>query len=91
MVVVPELGGGCVEAAEGCPVVDDEAGAEDVQGDENGWTISWSQVFGASYTDVNAQVPALNLLIIISLVAAVILLVNRSTRMLASSESGNKH
>ena len=43
------------------------------------WDLLYSsrgQVFGASYTDVNAQVPALNLLIIISLVAAVILLVN---------------
>jgi hypothetical protein len=43
------------------------------------WELLYStrgQVFGASYTDVNAQVPALNLLIIISLLAAVILLVN---------------
>jgi len=43
------------------------------------WDLLYSsrgQVFGASYTDVNAQVPALNLLILISLVAAVILLVN---------------
>ena len=43
------------------------------------WDLLYSQrgqVFGASFTDVNAQVPALNLLIIISLVAAVILLVN---------------
>jgi uncharacterized membrane protein (UPF0182 family) len=43
------------------------------------WDLLYSQrgqVFGASYTDVNAQVPALNLLMIISLVAAVILLVN---------------
>ncbi len=43
------------------------------------WDLLYSsrgQVFGASYTDVNAQVPALNLLIIISLVAAGILLVN---------------
>ena len=43
------------------------------------WDLLYStrgQVFGASYTDVNAQVPAFNLLIIISLVAAVILLVN---------------
>lgn len=43
------------------------------------WDLLYSQrgqVFGASYTDVNAQVPALNLLIIISLVAAAILLVN---------------
>ncbi len=43
------------------------------------WELLYStrgQVFGASFTDVNAQVPALNLLIIISLVAAVILLVN---------------
>ncbi len=36
-------------------------------------------VFGATHTDVNAQLPALNLLIGISLVAAVLLLVN--TRM----------
>jgi uncharacterized membrane protein (UPF0182 family) len=34
------------------------------------------QVFGASYTDVNAQIPALNLLIFISVAAAIILLVN---------------
>ncbi len=43
------------------------------------WELLYSargQVFGASYTDVKAQVPALNLLILISLVAAVILLVN---------------
>ena len=43
------------------------------------WDLLYSgrgQVYGASYTDVNAQVPALNLLIIISIVAAVILLVN---------------
>ena len=43
------------------------------------WDLLYSargQVFGASYTDVNAQVPALNLLMVISLVAAVILLVN---------------
>jgi uncharacterized protein len=43
------------------------------------WELLYSQrgqVVGASYTDVNAQVPALNLLIIISLVAAAILLVN---------------
>ena len=43
------------------------------------WDLLYSsrgQVFGASYADVNAQVPALNLLMIISLVAAVILLVN---------------
>lgn len=37
---------------------------------------SRGRVFGASFTDVNAQIPALNLLIIISLVAAVILVVN---------------
>ncbi len=43
------------------------------------WDLLYSsrgQVFGASYTDVNAQVPALNLLMVISLIAAVILLVN---------------
>ncbi len=43
------------------------------------WDLLFSQrgqVFGASYTDVHAQIPALNLLIIISLVAAGILLVN---------------
>ncbi len=34
------------------------------------------QVFGASFTDVNARLPALNLLILISLFAAVLLLVN---------------
>lgn len=45
----------------------------------NRWELLFSergQVFGASYTDVNAQLPALNLLIAISLVAAVILLLN---------------
>lgn len=43
------------------------------------WELLYSrrgQVVGASFTDVNAQVPALNLLILISIVAAVILLVN---------------
>ncbi len=43
------------------------------------WELLYSsrgQVFGASYTDVNAQVPALNLLIFISVAAAIILLVN---------------
>ncbi len=43
------------------------------------WDLLYSsrgQVFGASFTDVNAQVPALNLLILISIVAAVILVVN---------------
>ncbi len=43
------------------------------------WELLYStrgQVFGASFTDVSAQRPALNLLILISLVAAVILLVN---------------
>lgn len=43
------------------------------------WELLYSprgQVVGASYTDVNAQLPALNLLILISLAAAVILLVN---------------
>ncbi len=45
----------------------------------NRWELLYSergQVFGASFTDVNAQLPALNLLILISLVAAVILLLN---------------
>ena len=45
----------------------------------NRWELLFSergQVFGASYTDVNAQLPALNLLILISLVAAGILLLN---------------
>ncbi|MDJ0925796.1 MAG: UPF0182 family protein, partial [Acidimicrobiia bacterium] len=45
----------------------------------NRWELLFSergQVFGASYTDVNAQLPALNLLILISLVAAAILLLN---------------
>jgi uncharacterized protein len=37
-------------------------------------------VFGATYTDVNAQLPALNLLIGISVVAAVLLLVNIRNR-----------
>ncbi len=43
------------------------------------WELLYSdrgRVTGASFTDVNAQLPALNLLILISLVAAVILLVN---------------
>ena len=45
----------------------------------NKWELLYSprgQVFGASYTDVNAQVPALNLLIFISVAAAIVLLVN---------------
>ena len=45
----------------------------------NKWELLYSgrgQVFGASYTDVNAQIPALNLLIFISVAAAIILLVN---------------
>ncbi|MGA9597110.1 MAG: UPF0182 family protein, partial [Acidimicrobiia bacterium] len=45
----------------------------------NRWELLFSdrgRVFGASYTDVNAQLPALNLLIAISLVAAIILLLN---------------
>ena len=37
---------------------------------------SQGQVFGASYTDVNARLPALNLLILISVFAAILLLVN---------------
>jgi uncharacterized membrane protein (UPF0182 family) len=43
------------------------------------WELLYSgrgAVFGASFTDVNAQVPALNLLIVISIVSAIILLVN---------------
>ena len=43
------------------------------------WELLYStrgKVVGASFTDVNAQIPALNLLIIISVVAAIILLVN---------------
>lgn len=43
------------------------------------WELLYSgrgQVFGASYTDVNAQIPALNLLIFISIVSAIIFLVN---------------
>ncbi len=43
------------------------------------WELLYSsrgQVLGASYTDVNAQIPALNLLIFISIVSAIILLVN---------------
>ena len=43
------------------------------------WELLYSargQVIGASFTDVNAQLPALRLLMIISIVAAVILLVN---------------
>ncbi len=37
---------------------------------------SAGQVFGASYTDVNARLPALNLLILISVFAGILLLVN---------------
>ena len=33
-------------------------------------------VFGAGYTDVNAQLPAFNLLVVVTLIAAVLLLVN---------------
>ncbi|GMQ94252.1 MAG: UPF0182 family protein [Acidimicrobiia bacterium] len=43
------------------------------------WELLYSTrgaVFGASFTDVNAQVPALNLLIFISIISAIILLVN---------------
>ncbi|MEN8042034.1 MAG: UPF0182 family protein [Actinomycetota bacterium] len=43
------------------------------------WELLYSSrgaVFGASFTDVNAQVPALNLLIFISIISAIILLVN---------------
>lgn len=43
------------------------------------WELLYSErgaVFGASFTDVNAQVPALNLLIFISIISAIILLVN---------------
>jgi len=43
------------------------------------WELLYSgrgAVFGASFTDVNAQVPALNLLIFISIISAIILLVN---------------
>lgn len=43
------------------------------------WELLYSSrgaVLGASFTDVNAQVPALNLLIFISIVSVVILLVN---------------
>ncbi len=43
------------------------------------WELLYSergQVIGASFTDINAQRPALNLLIIVSVVAAIILLVN---------------
>ena len=43
------------------------------------WDLLYSlrgRVVGASYTDVNAQLPALRLLVLISLVAAVILVVN---------------
>jgi len=43
------------------------------------WELLYSgrgAVFGASFTDVNAQVPALNLLIFISVISAIILLVN---------------
>jgi len=34
------------------------------------------QVIGASYTDVNAQIPALRILIVVALVSAIVLLVN---------------
>ncbi len=43
------------------------------------WELLYSprgSVTGASYTDVNAQLPALRLLVLISIVAAIILLVN---------------
>jgi len=43
------------------------------------WELLYSsrgQVIGASYTDVNAQLPALRLLLIISILAALILLLN---------------
>ncbi len=43
------------------------------------WELLYSRrgrVVGASFTDVNAQLPALRLLVLISLVAAIILLVN---------------
>jgi len=43
------------------------------------WDLLYStrgRVFGASFTDVHAQIPALNLLIIITFVATIILLVN---------------
>ena len=43
------------------------------------WELLYSSrgaVFGASFTDVNAQVPALSLLIFISIISAIILLVN---------------
>ena len=43
------------------------------------WELLYSTrgaVFGASFTDVTAQVPALNLLVFISIVSAIILLVN---------------
>jgi uncharacterized membrane protein (UPF0182 family) len=43
------------------------------------WELLYSergQVVGASFTDVNAQLPALRLLVIISIVAAIILFVN---------------
>jgi len=43
------------------------------------WELLYSergQVIGASFTDVNAQLPALRLLVIISIVAAIILFVN---------------
>ena len=43
------------------------------------WELLYSRrgrVVGASYTDVNAQLPALRLLVLISIVAAIILLVN---------------
>ncbi len=43
------------------------------------WELLYSergQVIGASFTDVNAQLPALRLLVIISVVAAIILFVN---------------
>jgi uncharacterized membrane protein (UPF0182 family) len=43
------------------------------------WELLYSgrgPTFGASYTDVNAQIPALNLLIFISIVSAIILLIN---------------
>ena len=59
--------------------------------DRNSWPIvalsPRGKVFGASYTDVVAHLPALNLLILISLFGAVLLLVNiKKTRLVITSD-----
>lgn len=46
------------------------------------------QVTGASYTDVNAELPALKLLVLIAIVAAVLFFINARVRNLALPASG---